>query len=104
MFGNWYGWNGPGFRGGFGAGRRMRQMNDLTGLDYDLLYILSDHSLNAEELFEQLKNFRVNTSFPILGCINLHLKHLTDEGYLERHEQDGKTYYSLTSKGKELIW
>ena len=110
-FENWHGNYGRGFMGehanyGCRRGLRRRSMmrnESLTGLDYDLLYTLSDGEKDAATLLEDISAFRGNKNFPVLGCINLHLKELSELGYVEQVEREGKRYYRLTENGKKLV-
>lgn len=92
------------FGRGFGRGlRRGIVGSNLTGLDYDILSILYEGERDSNTLFKEISAVRANDNFPVLGCINLHLKDLSEKGYVESEDRDGKRIYHLTDKGKQFI-
>ncbi len=97
-FGRGQGYCGRGLR------RRFAMLDEsLTGLDYDLFYTLSNGEKDATTLLKDVSTLRGNKNFPVLGCINLHLKELSELGYVEMVDKDGKKYYKLTESGKKLM-
>ncbi len=73
------------------------------GLKYWVLSIVSREPSTGSMIMEKIENMSMGHWRPSPGHIYPLLDSLTKEGYLGLDIRDGKKYYSITEKGKEIL-
>ena len=106
---------GRGFGRGMGTGRgfgtRGRRMDTMQrqfgrhgfGLRYFILAVLNEGKATGAEIAKRIEEISNYYWRPSPGSLYLFLKEMSDDGYIEVEEDDGKKYYKITKEGREII-
>lgn len=73
------------------------------GLKYWVLSILSNERSTGSMIMDKIERMSMGHWRPSPGHIYPLLERLATEGYVSVESQDGKKYYSLADKGKEVL-
>jgi DNA-binding PadR family transcriptional regulator len=98
-----------GMRRGFGMhGHGMGMMQKQFGrhgfgLRYFILAVLNEGRATGAEIAKRIEEISNYHWKPSPGSLYLFLKEMSDNGYIEVEEGDGKKYYKITKEGREII-